>query len=41
MFTDDFGTANIKYGTGVIDGTIAYELDRKGNSGVAYINTMS
>lgn len=38
MFTDDFATANIKDGTGGIDGSIAYELDRNENAGEAYIN---
>lgn len=41
MFTDDFATANVKDGTGGIDGSIAYELDRPENAGEAYINTMS
>lgn len=36
MFTDDFATANIKDGTGGIDGSIAYELDRTENAGEAY-----
>lgn len=41
MFTDDFATANIKDGTGGIDASIAYELDREENAGEAYINTIS